>query len=507
MPSYTTASRLALAAALLTGTAAAADVTAEDVWANWQEQMGLSSLGGVTVGSETYANGVLTVTDLGFSSSDGEVEVSGRLDEITFTENGDGTVSVSMSETYPLAIRPEGSNSDGIEMSLVTTGMDITASGDPGAITYDIAYDRQGLQIDSLVIDGEEIETSGGLFVNDVTGSYTVSTADAVVFDYEFKAASVDLDFELIAPEDEGFIRLNGDIADLALSASGSIPQELMEASQTGVEPDPAVIAEMAVDLAYSVGPATYSFEADIDGDMGQGNLSVEGAGVAFIFNKDSFGLLGGAQGLDLSFSGFGIPLPIDVQMEEYFYGFAMPLSASEEPREFGLRAGIRELQVNDIIWGLADPMGQIPHDPVTVTFELGGTATLDVDLLSPEGQMQAATSDDFPGTLGTLTVTNTLVEAAGARLAADGAFEFDNSDTTTLDGVPFPVGELVVTAEGINALMDSLVAMGLLPQDQVMGARMMMGMFAVPTGDDALESRIETRSGGELWVNGNRLQ
>jgi hypothetical protein len=59
----------------------------------------------------------------------------------------------------------------------------------------------------------------------------------------------------------------------------------------------------------------------------------------------------------------------------------------------------------------------------------------------------------------------------------------------------------------GGNGLLDKLVAMGLIPKDQAMGARMMMGMFARPgDGVDTLTSTIEFKDKG-LFANGQRLQ
>jgi hypothetical protein len=54
---------------------------------------------------------------------------------------------------------------------------------------------------------------------------------------------------------------------------------------------------------------------------------------------------------------------------------------------------------------------------------------------------------------------------------------------------------------------MDNLVAMGLLPEEQVMGARMMLGLFTVPTGDDQLTTTIEVNAEGQILANGQRLQ
>jgi hypothetical protein len=58
-----------------------------------------------------------------------------------------------------------------------------------------------------------------------------------------------------------------------------------------------------------------------------------------------------------------------------------------------------------------------------------------------------------------------------------------------------------------VNGLIDTLSTMGLLPTDQVMGARMMLGLFTVPVGDDELTSTIEVNAEGHILANGQRLQ
>ena len=91
--------------------------------------------------------------------------------------------------------------------------------------------------------------------------------------------------------------------------------------------------------------------------------------------------------------------------------------------------------------------------------------------------------------------------------LTGTGAFTFDNTDLVTFDGVPAPTGKMELTLKGGNGLLDKLVAMGLIPSDQAMGARMMMAMFAKPgDGEDTLNSTLEFKDKG-FFANGQRLQ
>ena len=87
--------------------------------------------------------------------------------------------------------------------------------------------------------------------------------------------------------------------------------------------------------------------------------------------------------------------------------------------------------------------------------------------------------------------------------MTGDGYFAFDNSF-----GIPIPSGTANMMLVGANGLMDTLVSMGLLPQEQAMGARMMLGLFARPgDGEDTLVSTIEVKEDGQILANGQRLK
>ena len=96
---------------------------------------------------------------------------------------------------------------------------------------------------------------------------------------------------------------------------------------------------------------------------------------------------------------------------------------------------------------------------------------------------------------------------AAGALFTGTGAFTFDNDDKQSFAPMPRPEGEASFEITGLNALLDNLVAMGLVPEQDIMGPRMMMGMFARSTGDDQMAIDVEVTSNGQVNVNGNRVR
>lgn len=145
-----------------------------------------------------------------------------------------------------------------------------------------------------------------------------------------------------------------------------------------------------------------------------------------------------------------------------------------------------------------------LPRDPATVALNMTGTATLFEDLVNDDLE----DADELPGEVNTLKLADLLIDLVGAQITGNGAFTFDNTDMQTFDGIPRPEGSVNLSAKGVNGLLDTLVAMGLLPEEQVMGARMMMAMFTVPgAGEDEMSSVIEINAEGHVLANGQRIQ
>lgn len=188
--------------------------------------------------------------------------------------------------------------------------------------------------------------------------------------------------------------------------------------------------------------------------------------------------------------------------MSEVAYRLKMPLLKGEGQQDIAMEVTLGGLTVSDMLWGMIDPSGVLPRDPATLSFDLAGKVTLFADLVD-----EATAEMETPGELNSVDLKSMLLEIAGARLSGDGAFTFDNTDMSSFDGIPRPEGALNLKLKGANALIDNLVTMGLLPEDQAMAGRMMMGMFSVPVGEDDLESVIEINSEGHVLANGQRIQ
>jgi hypothetical protein len=160
----------------------------------------------------------------------------------------------------------------------------------------------------------------------------------------------------------------------------------------------------------------------------------------------------------------------------------------------------LSQFSVSEEAWALFDPTGALKRDPADLAIDISGKTKLDVIAMAQADE--AGTEPPVPAPE-SLNINELMLKVAGAALTGTGAFTFDNSM-----GVPMPLGEANVTVTGANALIDGLIATGLLAEEDAMGARMMMGAFMSPGANpDELTSKIEAKAGGEIYVNGQRVQ
>jgi hypothetical protein len=487
--------------ALLTGSAAFAQVTAQEVWDSWKGNLGLYGAEGVTIGSEDYAGGVLTVSDISIAVADDEGSVNATLASLVLTEQSDGSVLVTMSEEFPIAISGPSSSGAGdmtVAMAVRQTGLEMVVSGTADAMTYDIAATRYALEVDS-VQDGD-VTASGSFALNDVKGTYSVETADMQSIGYDVAAASMDVVFAIDDPAAGTTFNMNGNVAAVASTADMVMP--LPE----NTTPETVLMDGLAGEGGYTFGATNATFDMTQQGMPINGTIGVEGGSLDFVASADAVGYSSLTSGLVIEGTSAMMPFPVRVSLAEYGFDILMPLSATDEPVDFALGINLTDLSVNDEIWAMLDPGAMLSHDPATLIIDLTGTARLFVDLANPDeaaGMAEMAA----PGEVNSVSLNDLNLSIAGAQITGTGAFTFDNSDTTTIPGVPRPEGALELQANGINGLIDTLVQMGLLPEEQVMGARMMLGLFTVPVGDDQLTTKLEVNAEGHVIANGQRLQ
>jgi len=484
---------------------ASADVTAQDVWDNWKsytEGFGQQ----ITVGNESFSGGTLTLQGLGISMDFPDGKMSGSIEMVEFRENGDGTVTITMSPDYPLAASVTPPEGDELDMTAIVrqTGMIVVASGTPDEISYDFSANQMAVDIDKLFVGGENIAPKLNIAMNDIAGQYHVSSADQKTLTSTIQAGSATTSLDMIDPTNGATVTLDGTFDNIAGQSSVTLPNDMDTTNGTWM-----FSPEFEGSGEYSTGLAKYQMSVENGAESFAINGQVESSTINFAMLDGVLNYGGASTGTAYEFSGAQIPFPsVELNIAESEFQLTMPMVQSDEPKEFGLVAKLIGLGISEDIWGMFDPTGQLPHDPATLIIDISGAMNWLFDLTDTKQAEALAKEGKSPAQLHAIDINDITLSVAGAEVIGNGAFEIDNTDTITWNGMPAPSGELNVNINGINVLMDNLTAMGFLPEEQAMGARMMLGMFARPAnGEDALTSKIEVKEDGSVSANGQRIK
>lgn len=494
--------------ALVAGNAALADVTPEEVWESWK---GLLTSSGqtLTTESEERSGDTLVVTGLNLAMEQDGSASTISIPEIALRDVGDGTVEISMAESIPLTMTAppvEGEEAEGptaMGMEISQSGMSIIASGSAEETRYDITAPTIGLKVTE--VDGVSAAEAGleaGFTASDTTGNYAVAGATDKAITSALSTKSMVFDMAFTDPETGGKMKMSGSVADLA-GTSTSMILGSMDTSDMAA----ALQAGFAVDGSFTYGKTDFDFDFVEGEQTAMGKGSVEGGNVAVKMDKTQLGYGVGAKGVDITVSSSDMPFPeVKVSYADSAFNFVMPVSKSEEPSDFSVLTKIVDLTISDEIWGMLDPTAALPRDPVTVILDAKGKAKLTTDLMDTAAM--EALGEAAPGELHALDLTELRVSAVGAEITGSGALTFDNTDLVTYQGMPKPAGSVELKAVGLNGLLDKVTQMGLVPEDQIMGVRMMMGMFAkVVEGEpDTMTSTLEFKPEG-FFANGMQLQ
>lgn len=495
-----------IAALVVAAAPLSADVTAAQVWGNWSAYM---ETFGYEVNAQTSQSGdTLTVNGITLTLPLPEGEGSIRMGgfDLVMVENGDGTVNVELPASIPMNISADPADDDAVDLTMqfIQTGFDMVVSGAPDALTHDFSADSVGLRLTEMVVDGEAMpDGQMEMTMRDVTGQSISEQGDLRNLTQTMAAQSASYVIDFADPEEGGSGRFAGQMSNLTYEGTSQIPEI----------PDPQNLAQMMAEGLSGSGTFRYTdgstdFEVEEDGIVttGQGSSTSTMLTVALGDGHMTYDIRG--TGTQFAMSGGEIPFPVEAAMAETRFLIDAPVTETEEPQDFALGVTLGGFTMSDTIWGIFDPAGVLPRDPATVAFDLNGQARMLVDLFDSEQMEAMGMSAEPPAELTALSLSDLTVSAAGAELTGAGDFTFDNSDTATFDGMPRPEGALNLQLAGANGLIDKLIQMGLLPEEQAMGARMMLGMFAVPgEGEDVLTSSIEVNEQGHVLANGQRLR
>ena len=484
--------------ALTGATTAQADVTAQQVWEAWQTSMSQFASGAqVSTGSVEDAGNTVTVTDFALTSDTDGDTLRMTIPQVVFAGADDGTVAITLSEIVPVEITSQ--NGTAMSITVTQTGSAITASGTPEALSYDVAADQYTIAIDSLATPEGPVEGDMRVTLGNVSGTSSTTTGDTRDVTYEMMATTLDLLADVTTP-DSGTLMLSGKVDGIALAGSSSAPADMDFSDPTAVFGG-AYVAQGS----YTSGPTAYII--NVGGEMQVDGTSTAGpATMTYAVGPDGLTYEVAVTDVAADLTSSEMPFPLRLAASSYDVAVTTPVAPTDAPVPFRLLLGLSDVTVNDEIWAMFDPTAALPRDPATIRLDVSGAAQLDRSIMDPAQAEAMATQPGFPGKIESLTLNDLTVDAVGLSVDGTGDFTFDNADMTTFPGLPNPTGSVTIDVTGANALIDKLIAMGLIPAEQAMMPRMMLGMFAKSTGDDALQSVIEVRD-GQILANGQRIR
>ncbi|KUF11055.1 DUF2125 domain-containing protein [Pseudoponticoccus marisrubri] len=507
MSRFATVSALALCAL---ASPSLADVTPQQVWDDLETY--LEGFGYAVTGTESMAGDTLTVSDVVMSiempEADGTVEIT--MAQVTLTDRGDGTVSMTFPEVMPIAIAFDAEEGeDGGEMVLEygQQNFEMVISGEAGALTYDYSADALTFTLASLTENGEEIGRDA-LSIDVATGpvvgrSNVTRTAGMQAVAQELQLGDMAYDFTFNDPDSGDSGRFSGTFTGLYSTGETVAPTDADFS-------DPAALftSGLGVDVVIGHAGGQTDFEVTEEAGTTTGTLSSDSGELGIAVSEASLTYALSSTAQTMALSGPEIPFPVQFGLEDTGFSLSMPLQPGDGPQPAALSIVMGGFTMSDMLWGIFDPAGNLPRDPATVALDLEALVTPFVNIFDPEQMEALEDSSEPPAEINALTVNELVVDAVGGVIQGSGAVTFDNSDLETYDGMPRPDGSITFEVAGANALVDKLIAMGMMTEEDAMGMRMMMSMFTVPGDEpDTASSVIEFTPEGQILANGQRIK
>lgn len=491
---------VAPALVILMGGTAHAALTADQVWQSWKDAGAMVGLE-VTAATENSDNGTLTLNGVSVAPA-GMAGIT--ISDMVMTEAGDGSVAIAPGADIGLTMSGETKGT----ARLVHDGLTLTAREADGGVAYDYAATKLEVVYDTTTagvsFDGStapDVVSSGTIGFADLSGTYSDTPGTNRTFGLDVKASTLAYDTKLDDPSMEIKQTTTSSTANVEMSVDFALPSTISMAALAGPADFGTALQEgLSITLATKQGDSTGTMVQESTFMPMTFAIKAGGGGANGVFNKDTFNMRSTGSGLEVDVTSAMMPTPIKITSGPVEFGLTSPVMASEAAGDYGLVLKLSQFTVSEEAWAMVDPGGALKRDPADLAIDISGKTKLDFVAIMQAEESGAEPPIPAPETL---NINELMLKVAGAALTGTGAFTFDNSM-----GVPMPLGEANVTVTGANTLIDGLIATGILAEEDAMGARMMMGAFMSPGANpDELTSKIEAKAGGEIYVNGQRVQ
>jgi hypothetical protein len=496
-------------ALVLAAAPAAADITPQQAWDGLTAQM--RSAGLEIEQTQTTEGDTLVLRDVVLRLSEAELEdgrFEARIGEVTLSPTDEGGVRVDWPEEVPFTFEV-AEDGERLEVGLTMTTEDALQEITGDAQAYDTVWSAETLSftLTDLAVDGEPMpeDAASGTVTIEAPRSESTTRAGAQLTEIAqtVSAGALRYDIAVDAPDEPMSFSLSGEMRGLSGEGESAMPEGAMDDPE---EFAAALAAGLRIDSTLSHDSHAWAFSAADPRGETQGRFEAGAASTSFEMSQARIGFDSTVSDFSVETAGPDMPVPVSATLDELALGFSVPLQAGDAPQDASLLLALRDLQVADRIWALFDPRETLPREPVTVVADLAARVSPAISLSDPEQFEDLA--EDPPGEIESLTLRDLMVRGAGLLVTGAGAFTFDNTDLDTFDGMPRPEGAVDLQVVGANGLIDSLISMGLLTEEDAMGARMMLSMFTVPGAEaDSATSRIEINEQGHILANGQRIQ
>lgn len=510
---HTTAVCLVLSAA-----PAWADISVDDAWATWGAQF--RSYGLTAQASETRDGAALQIGDIRlsfempFGLGAGYLTMPGPR----FEPQDDGTVRVTFPESSAITlggtIKDEGSIAIALEMH-GDTGEGVM-SGEAGNVTSDWASEGMEVTLLDVVLDDKAAPTVRGPNVRGMATfgplrlrNTTVIDGTHVTMTQSATYSHYDMAYSVSFPGDKGGTLEAGGRAEnvvveqtTVFPATGLEPLSLHRQLRDGLSWAAVVTADRSTSHQRMSDGTTTMMNQQGDMQDYKVDIRIDDAGV------DYAGSLGGFSG---KIATPEIPVPFALSGQAAKVRFLFPVLSGEIPQDVALAMSVNQFTIDEGLWALFDPGAELPRDPMDITLDLSGQVTLMREVLDIMNLIGYPPTKS-PVMANAVTLNDLQLRGVGTEMTGTAAFTFDNGDWTTFDGMPRPEGVVDLRLTGANGLIDTLVRMGLIGNDDAMGARMGIGLIAKPapdaeSGADVLHSHIEIDGEGRIMANGMRVK
>lgn len=258
-------------------------------------------------------------------------------------------------------------------------------------------------------------------------------------------------------------------------------------------------LGTVALDFAYTTGPARFEMTQAGGPDGADGSLSVESAESSgrFVLAAGGLEITGGsgAQVLRMAAADPTSPLRGTAQIARSDAVLRLPIAQTDDMRPLGLGLTLEGVTLDDAVWAQIDPGAALDRAPARLRLDLSGTARMTRAFDAPDPD------DLLPFELGPLTVRAVELGLLGAEATVSGEIVFDGPEMV-------PAGTLTLRTRRGLAALDQAVMAGLVPPDTAAFAGAMAQVYAQPGAEpDSLVSEIVFDALGGITVNGQPVQ